>query len=318
MPDIGTGATIGASLIGSALSGDASSSAADQQSAAADKSIALQTRMYNQNRADLAPWRTTGAGALSKLSDLLGITPAADTTVSPLTAAGGAGVAPSAAQGGPAWQSLLKGLGYTGAFGGGQGERWAQQNFGTSDGAALQAKLAAKNAPPPSAAATPSADTGSLLKDFTLADFQKDPGYDFRLQQGQQALDRAAAAKGSYLGGAALKASDRYNQDYASGEYENAFNRYNQNRTQKYNMLSGVAGTGQTAVNTGVSAGQNTANSISDLYTQQGNVNAAGTVGTSNSWSTGLGNIASMFGSGGGSAAGSYNNPFGGAGIAWN
>lgn len=52
-----------------------------------------------------------------------------------------------------------------------------------------------------------------------------DPGYAFRLQQGQNALQAAAAAHGSVLSGGTLKALDRYNQDYASGEYGNVFNR---------------------------------------------------------------------------------------------
>lgn len=50
---------------------------------------------------------------------------------------------------------------------------------------------------------------------------QSDPGYKFRLSQGQTALDRYLAARGGRLGGSAIKAATRYNQDFASNEYQN-------------------------------------------------------------------------------------------------
>jgi hypothetical protein len=75
----------------------------------------------------------------------------------------------------------------------------------------------------------------------------QDPGYQFRLQQGAQALQRSAAATGGVLGGAQEKALDRYSQDYASNEYQNAFNRYMAQNQQQYNMLAGLANYGQGA-----------------------------------------------------------------------
>jgi len=79
----------------------------------------------------------------------------------------------------------------------------------------------------------------SLLRDFAPGDMKKDPGYQFRLDQGNQAIDRAAGARGSRYSGATLKGLQRYAQDYATGEYQNAYNRYNQNRTMNYNFLAG-------------------------------------------------------------------------------
>lgn len=52
----------------------------------------------------------------------------------------------------------------------------------------------------------------------------QDPGYQFRLDQGLQGLQRSAAARGTLLTGGTLKALDRYNQDYATGAYQNVFN----------------------------------------------------------------------------------------------
>ncbi len=52
-----------------------------------------------------------------------------------------------------------------------------------------------------------------------------DPGYQFRLNQGEQALQQGAAAKGTLNGGATQKAILGYGQDYASNEFNNVWNR---------------------------------------------------------------------------------------------
>lgn len=54
---------------------------------------------------------------------------------------------------------------------------------------------------------------------------QTDPGYQFRLQEGEKALQRAAAASGGLGGGAFLKDTARFSQGLASQEYGNAINR---------------------------------------------------------------------------------------------
>src|SRR5690349_5537643 len=57
-------------------------------------------------------------------------------------------------------------------------------------------------------------------------DFQStDPSYQWRLEQGQQALDRSAASRGMLLSGAQVKASENYGQNAASQEYGNQFQR---------------------------------------------------------------------------------------------
>ena len=50
-------------------------------------------------------------------------------------------------------------------------------------------------------------------KPFGMQQFQADPGYAFRLGEGQKALDRQAAARGGLISGGALKAATRYGQD---------------------------------------------------------------------------------------------------------
>lgn len=57
--------------------------------------------------------------------------------------------------------------------------------------------------------------------------FQQDPGYQFRLGEGNKAINSALAARGMANSGAALKQLTRYGQDFASNEYQNAYNRQN-------------------------------------------------------------------------------------------
>jgi len=69
------------------------------------------------------------------------------------------------------------------------------------------------------------ADYGMLTRQFGERDLQMDPGYGFRLREGEKALERMQSARGNMLSGGAIKAGQRYGQDLASQEYMNAFNR---------------------------------------------------------------------------------------------
>jgi hypothetical protein len=52
-----------------------------------------------------------------------------------------------------------------------------------------------------------------------------DPSYKFRVDQGQQALERSAAAKGFLGSGNILQELQKYGQDMGSQEYQNQYNR---------------------------------------------------------------------------------------------
>ena len=77
-------------------------------------------------------------------------------------------------------------------------------------------------------------EMGDLSRTFTMDDFQKDPGYQFRMDEGTKALERSAAARGGLSSGSTLKALTRYGQDYASNEYQNAYNRFNADRDRDW------------------------------------------------------------------------------------
>lgn len=124
---------------------------------------------------------------------------------------------------------------------------------------------------------------------FGMSQFQADPGYAFRLSEGQKALDRSAAARGGLISGNALKAATGYGQEMGSQEYQNAFNRYQQERAAKLQPLQSLAGVGQTtAANLG-SAGAANANAMGNYLTGGAAASAAGNVGAANAITGGLG-----------------------------
>lgn len=126
---------------------------------------------------------------------------------------------------------------------------------------------------------------------FVAPNVTEDPGYQFRMQEGQKALERSAAARGTLLTGGMLKDLGQYSQGLASQEYGNAYARrlgeytlansiYNQNQTNLFNRLSGIGGGGQTATSGLDTSGY--ANAAAGNITDIGNARAAGTVGTAN------------------------------------
>lgn len=137
---------------------------------------------------------------------------------------------------------------------------------------------------------------GKYTKDFSMADFQQDPGYAFRMSEGLKALDRTAASRGGMLSGAALRGATRYGQDMASQEYTNAFNRYQTNRANQLNPLQSLMGAGQTASTTLGNAAQNYASNAGNAYMNAGNARASGYVGSANAWSNALGQAANTYG----------------------
>lgn len=136
---------------------------------------------------------------------------------------------------------------------------------------------------------------GEFNHNFGINDFQQDPGYAFRQAEGQQGVERSAAARGGLLSGATLKAVDQYNQDYASNEYSNAYNRFNTDRTNRFNRLSSLAGIGQTANNTLAAVGVNTANQISQGQQAIGNARSSGYIGQGNAVNNGIGQLANQY-----------------------
>lgn len=174
------------SVAGPAISGvlgyNAANNAADIQKEGTDAAIGESRRQYDQNRADLMPWLTAGAGAVGKLSDLIG--------------------------------------------------------------------LNGKN-------------PGDIMA--------MDPGYQFRLGEGNKAIENAAKARGMYFSPSTVKELTRYGQDYASNEFGNVYNR-----------VAGVSGTGQTAGSNLANLGTSMSGNISNLITGGANARGAAAITGSN------------------------------------
>jgi hypothetical protein len=132
-------------------------------------------------------------------------------------------------------------------------------------------------------------ESASEYTPFGMQQFQQDPGYAFRLAEGQKALDRQAAARGGLISGGALKAASRYGQEMGSQEYTNAFNRYQTERAAKLNPLQSLAGVGQTAVNQLGAAGQNYASGAGEALGAGAQARASGYMGMANAAAGGLG-----------------------------
>jgi hypothetical protein len=136
--------------------------------------------------------------------------------------------------------------------------------------------------------ALPELVEASRYKNFGMDQFQADPGYAFRLSEGQKALERSAAARGGLLSGGTGKALQRFGQEMGSQEYTNAFNRYQTERAARLNPLQSLAGYGQTAANTLGNAGQNMAANVGDAMGSAAAARASGYVGTANALTGGL------------------------------
>jgi len=130
------------------------------------------------------------------------------------------------------------------------------------------------------------------MADYTMfgpEQFSKDPGYGFRLAEGQKALDRQAAARGGLISGGALKAAQRFGQELGSQEYTNAFNRYQIERNAKLGPYQSLAQVGQTTANQLGGFGAANASNVGNLMTSGAAAQAAGQVGASNAITGGLG-----------------------------
>jgi type II secretory pathway pseudopilin PulG len=132
--------------------------------------------------------------------------------------------------------------------------------------------------------ALPELVEASKYTPFGMDQYKQDPGYGFRLAEGQKALERSAAARGGLISGGALKAAERYGQDMGSQEYMNAFNRYQTERAARLNPLQSMTGMGQTTANTLGASGERVAGSMGNAYQSAANARASGYVGQANAF----------------------------------
>jgi len=130
--------------------------------------------------------------------------------------------------------------------------------------------------------------------EFTAENFEqfKDPAYDFRMQEGINALDRSAAARGRILSGAQDRAVTRYGSNLASQEYGNAFNRALTTQNVNLAKQQSLAQVGQSATNVVSQAGQQTAANIGNIATQGAQMQGNALMAAGQAQAQGYSNIA--------------------------
>lgn len=116
--------------------------------------------------------------------------------------------------------------------------------------------------------------------------FTNTPFYQFPLQQGIQARDASAAARGLTLSGGQEKAISNYGQQYASQNFSN----YLQG-------LSQLAGGGMNATSQLGQIGASVGHDVGQGYQAMGTAQASGTVGAQNALNKGLDFIPNIIGS---------------------
>jgi hypothetical protein len=140
------------------------------------------------------------------------------------------------------------------------------------------------------------ADYGVIGRPFTAEQMEMDPGYGFRLAEGERALERMQAARGQLLGGGAIRAGVRYGQEMGSQEYMNAFNRAQALLGTRTSALGSLYGAGQTAAQqVAGQAGQMGVN-VGNLMMGAGQARASGYLGQANALAQALGQGAMGYG----------------------
>lgn len=136
---------------------------------------------------------------------------------------------------------------------------------------------------------------GSFGQMPTAEQVMQEPGYEFGRSEGLKALTNALNARGMSYSGAAAKAGARYANDYASGQYGNAFNRMQSVNRDAANMLGNASSMGQNSANNTGQAGSNYANQAGNALMQGANATAAGHIAQGNIWGNMLNQGASMY-----------------------
>ena len=227
-------AIAGSALVGAVATSNAASSAAKGAQNAANSANAATQAQLNQSQWAQQPWTQAGGNAVNQLAYLMGL---GDPTKANHTQANfNADKYIASNPGVQEWINANQQL----------GRYYTAWDHYVADGSKRDGDFW-NQAAPTATGNQMGAGFGSLAQPFSMSQFQQDPGYQFRLEQGAKALERSAASKGMSLSGAQLKALTDYNSGMASQEYGAAYGRYNNDQTNLFNRLSGIAGTGQQA-----------------------------------------------------------------------
>lgn len=276
---MGLGAILGAAggIVSGLMGSRAADKAADAQSAAAQAQIDLQREIYQKTSRKFQPYYQAGNNALAAYMYEMGLGAAPTVGGTPLTitrvtqGGGGPGRGNDSILS-PRQQSMLQGYwAQNGGFGGagpngGDTFRVGGKTFSTMAEAQKFANQNARGA--------------SEYQGFTAT-----PGYQFRVDEGNNAINAMAGARGGLVSGATMQALQERGQNLATEEYGNYMNR-----------LSGLTGMGMSAAGNQASAGANYASGASNALANQGNAQAAGAIGQGNALMGGINTGLNIYG----------------------
>jgi len=295
--------------------GEAAQAAADAQVKAAEIAANTVMSMYNTTRADIAPWKDVGEASLKLYASLLGIPGyGPEPTLKPGAVPTGQtptyGPTPVLTPATPAVNNLFRdpitGQVYSGdpaeiflaAQRAGkplEGNYLAMEPVGGGPG------TAATYGPAPITGYTPqyasedyiTPDIGEYMSNY----LRSTPGYQFQMDEGVNALNRSAAAKGMLYSGAQQKALTTYGQGLADQTYNALLDRIANLSTGGQNAAVQLGGIGanaaSTVANTQLASGQAQAQGIYNTYNAQ-----------QSAYNTGTNNLMSMLGLGTGILSG--------------
>lgn len=290
---VGAGvASAGASVIAGSKNAGAINKATDAQTASNAQSLALQQQIYGENKAALAPFVGTGVAATNQINALLGLAvPQQQATPSGYQAQPNALLGVGAPQVGPNYAAYVQAnpdvqneFQRVGSRFGNDPAAFGQfhyQTYGQNEGRAL-----------PQFGQGALAGTGTNMlspQQTAMSAFEKyrdSTGYQFRLNQGMNALNSAYAGRGVLQSGAAIKGALEYGQNLATGEFGNYLN-----SLQTQQNLGAGAASSQAGV------GQNFAGNVTSLNTANANALASGAVARANNTNGVISGVSNALGS---------------------
>lgn len=271
--------TVAAGAIGASAQSKAAGKAADAQLTASREATALQREQYYDTRNLMQPTAIAGADARARQMLMQGSTPEQVRAFLQQTQGAWAGGPGGAAQNNPASMDELQSR-YASLYRDWQrGDRQGGVRYDNFiDYLNATPGVSTQSLTPPQ-----QPQQGSANDPFNWVDSwsyeSSSPSYQFRLGEGQQALERSQAARGRLFSGATGMALQRYGQGFASQEFENDFRR-----------LGALSGAGDQAQGITVNAGQNYANQAGANTIAGGNARASGYLAQGNAQANFWGN----------------------------
>lgn len=304
------GAAIQSNAAGKAASAQAgaANNAAQLQYLSGQNALDFQKQVWQTQQSNQAPWLQAGGNAVSTLDQLMGLNPVSPGTggsatvpnmpqnprganqLAANTPGGVPGGTPSGTPTPPPLQNIPGASPYArgiGLLGGSNPELSApiSLNGAQPHGTAMLPGSASSALPNAKPGTAPGMSNGQLVpfapwnQKFTAptaADARATPGYQFLQDQGTQAVQNSAAARGDLLSGNTLTDLTKFGQGLADTTYDQTYNRalqqyqqnyniYENNQNNQWNRLASLSGMGQTAVGQLNSAGSGAASNVGNI-----------------------------------------------------